>query len=342
MTTAIYRILDANLDRCREALRVIEEWCRFGRHNSPEVEILKSWRQTLAQWHLPQFRQARNTPADVGTDITHPQELQRADLQALLLANFSRAQESLRVLEEYAKLCHPEMAQAMKQMRYQVYSLETALLFDRSDRRSKLQRAVLYLVTSPVPNFFAQVEASLKGGVDIVQYRDKETADSDRLNIAHKLKELCANYNALFLINDRVDLALAVAADGVHLGQTDLPVAIARQILGAEVIIGQSTTNPAELSRAMASAVDYVGVGPVFATPTKPNKAPAGFEYVRYASQNAHLPWFAIGGLDIDNLDGVIGAGAKRIAVVRSLMQSNDPEVVARAMKQKLLTAETV
>ncbi len=342
MNSAIYRILDANLDRCREALRVIEEWCRFGRNNSSEVAVLKNLRHTLAQWHLPEFKQARNTPEDVGTALTHAQELQRADLRSLLLANFSRVQEGLRVLEEYAKLHNLEMAQAMKQMRYQVYSLETAVLFDHSDRRQRLQRAVLYLVTSPVPNFFAQVEASLRGGVDIVQYRDKETADGDRLRIATKLKDLCAEYNALFLVNDRVDVALAVGADGVHLGQTDLPVAIARQLLGAEAIIGQSTTNPEELSRAMASAVDYVGVGPVFATPTKPNKAPAGFGYVQYASHNANLPWFAIGGIDIDNLDGVIKAGAKRIAVVRSLMQSNDPEVVARAMKQKLLSQETV
>jgi thiamine-phosphate pyrophosphorylase len=338
MTSPIYRILDANLDRCREALRVIEEWCRFGRNNASEVELLKNLRHALAQWHLPEFKQARNTPADVGTAITHEQELQKADLRAVLMANFSRAQEGLRVLEEYAKLYNLEMAQAMKQMRYQVYSLETAVLFDQSDRRQRLHRAVLYLVTSPVPNLFAQVEASLRGGVDVVQYRDKEAADCDRLTIATKLKELCANYHALFLVNDRVDVALAVGADGVHLGQTDLPVAIARQILGAEAIIGQSTTNPEELKRALASGVDYVGVGPVFATPTKPDKPPAGFDYVQYACQNATVPWFAIGGIDIGNLETVIKAGARRIAVVRSLMQSNDPEVVARAMKQKLLT----
>jgi thiamine-phosphate pyrophosphorylase len=332
----VYRILDANLDRTREALRVIEEWCRFARHNQPEVEIIKNLRQSLASWHHPRLRQARNTPADVGTALTHEQEATRSDIHSVMVANFCRAQEGLRVLAEYSKLYDAQMAQAMKQMRYTVYSLESTILHQGRPLRQQLFQAQLYLVTMDVPNFFAQIESALKGGVDMVQYRDKNRTDRDRLTIAHQLKELCAKYNALFLINDRIDLALAVGADGVHLGQQDLPVQFARQILGPAVIIGQSTTSPQELELALQAGVDYVGVGPVFATPTKPNKSAVGFDYIKHAQQKCPVPFFAIGGIDIDNLDPTIEAGASRVAVVRSLMTSNDPTTVARAMKQKL------
>jgi thiamine-phosphate pyrophosphorylase len=172
--------------------------------------------------------------------------------------------------------------------------------------------------------------------VDVVQYRDKDLADLDRFHLAKQLRELCHRYDALFVINDRLDLALAVGADGVHLGQQDLPLPTARSLLGNDMIIGQSTTNPQELTKAIQEGADYVGVGPVFATPTKPNKSAAGFDYVRYAHQHCPVPFFAIGGLDLDNLDATIAAGAKRIAVVRSLMTSADATAVARAMKQKL------
>lgn len=332
----VYRILDANLDRTREALRVIEEWCRFARNNQLEVETLKHLRQSLAVWHHPCLRQARDTPTDVGTSLTHSQEANRSDIVAVITANFCRAQEGLRVLEEYSKLYDPQMAQAMKQMRYTVYSLESTILLKGQPRRQQLHQAQLYLVTMDVPNFFQQIESALKGGVDMVQYRDKNRDDRDRLAIAHQLKELCTKYNALFLINDRIDLALAVSADGVHLGQQDLPVSFARQVLGPSVIIGQSTTSPYELNLALEAGIDYVGVGPVFATPTKPNKAAVGFDYIKHAQQKSTVPFFAIGGIDIDNLDQSIEWGAKRVAVVRSLMCSNDPTAVARAMKQKL------
>ncbi|MFN3925945.1 MAG: thiamine phosphate synthase [Pseudanabaenaceae cyanobacterium] len=329
----LYRILDANLDRVREALRVIEEWCRFGQDNVQAVEILKDLRQQLASWHQPQFRSARNTSGDVGTGLTHPQEHQRLDITAVLLANFSRAQEGLRVLEEYSKLYDPAMARAMKQMRYRVYTLETMVM---NDRRQKLSNASLYLVTMPVPNFMEQVAGALKGGVDIVQYRDKDLADSDRLTIAKQLKELCQQYDALLIVNDRVDIALAVGADGVHLGQQDLPLPIARQLVGQDMILGQSTTNPEELHRAIEQGADYVGVGPVFPTPTKPNKPAAGCDYVRYARAHCPIPFFAIGGIDLTNLNDTISAGANRIAVVRALMTSADPTAVAKAMRAQL------
>lgn len=324
----VYRILDANLDRSREGLRIIEEWCRFGLNHSAYTNQLKHLRQTLAQWHTPDLRLARDTPNDPGTGLTHPQEAERTSLQDVLQANFCRLQESLRVLEEYGKLYRTEFALACKAMRYEVYTLESQLL--GSYRQQRLQQALTYLVTSPQENLIAVVEAALQAGIAIVQYRDKQTEDCFRLDLAQHLKHLCHRYNALFLINDRVDLALAVEADGVHLGQTDLPIAVARQLLGSQRIIGRSTTNPEEMERALGEGADYIGVGPVYSTPTKPGKAAAGLDYVRYARDHAPVPWFAIGGIDVDNLDEVLAAGAERVAVVRAVMTAENPTLIAQ------------
>jgi len=347
----IYRILDANLDRAREALRTIEEWCRFGLEDIDLCDRCKQMRQTLAQWHKEEFRRARNTPDDPATGLSHANEVSRADVQAVLRANMGRLQEALRVLEEYGKIIDPNLGAAMKQMRYQVYTLESQLLSHEAKhignkigqiRRQKLQNASLYLVTMPVDNIVSVVEAALQGGVQIVQYRQKDGEDGTRLAIAQQLCDICHKYDALFLVNDRVDIAIAVGADGIHVGQTDLPVAAVRQILNANggdasrYIIGQSTTNPQELEIALNNQVDYVGVGPVHATPTKPNKAAAGHEYVNYAAQNIQIPWFAIGGIDEHTLEDAIAAGAKRVAVVRAIMKAEHPDVIAKQMRSRL------
>ena len=329
MQRAIYRILDANLDRAREGLRIIEEWCRFGINNQQLAQECKQLRQELAQWHSAELRQARDTPSDVGTELSHPQEEKRDSINSLLQANICRTQEALRVLEEYGKLYQLQMSLICKQIRYRVYTLESNLL--NSDRLTKLQNSALYLITSPSENLLSIVDESLKGGVSLVQYRDKEiTDDNVILAQAQQLCQLCHKYNALFLVNDRVEVALAVDADGVHLGQQDIPIALARQILGSGKIVGRSTTNPEEMQKAIAERADYIGVGPVYQTPTKPAKAAAGFEYVQYAAANSPIPWFAIGGIDLNNLPNVLEAGAQRVAVVRAIMRAEQPALVTR------------
>ena len=321
--TAVYRILDANLDRAREGLRIIEEWCRFGLNDQETATICKNMRQELANWHSNQLRTARDTPNDPITGVTHPQEAERESIDNLLQANLCRVQEALRVLEEYGKLYEVKFASVMKQMRYQVYTLESQLL-----RRSNLQllkESNLYLVTSPVDNLFAVVELALKGGLKIVQYRHKNQDDLIKIQEASKLRQLCSEYSALFIVNDRIDIALAVNADGVHLGQTDCSIEIARQILGTGKIIGKSTTNPQEMAQAIKDGADYIGVGPIYETPTKAGKKAAGLEYVNYAKENASIPWFAIGGIDNENIKDVIQAGATQIAVVRAIMEAQNP-----------------
>jgi thiamine-phosphate pyrophosphorylase len=336
----IYRILDANLDRAREGLRIIEEWCRFGLNNGTMAQECKQMRQELANWHSSELRIARDTPGDSGTELTHPQEEERATIEDLLQANLCRVQEALRVLEEYAKLYNAELAATMKQMRYQVYTLESNLLVQR--RQQLLEQARLYLVTSPSENLLTVVEAALQAGLNLVQYRHKDADDMVKLAEAYKLCQLCHAYGALFIVNDRLDIALAVNADGVHLGQKDLPIGIARQILGSQKIIGKSTTNPQEMEKAIAEGADYLGVGPVYETPTKAGKAAAGLEYVRYARNNATVPWFAIGGIDTNNIIEVLKAGANRVAVVRVIMEAEHPGRVSQYFLSQLMRKQSL
>lgn len=338
--SAVYRILDANLDRAREGLRIIEEWCRFGLNHAGFTDECKQMRQELAQWHTAEIRMARDTPNDPGTELTHPQEALRTGIIEVLQANFCRIQEALRVLEEYGKLVRPELAAGSKQMRYRVYSLESNVIGHQ--RLQKLGRSHLYLVTSPSDRLFEIVEAALQGGLGLVQYREKQADDLTRIQVGKKLRELCHRYEALFIMNDRVDLALAVDADGVHLGQDDVPIALARQILGSQHIVGRSTTNPEEMQRALDEGADYIGVGPVYDTPTKPDKPAAGLDYVRHAIAHSPVPCYAIGGINADNLQEVIATGAERVAVVRAIMAAEQPTLMTQFFVSQLERIQTI
>ena len=331
---AIARILDANLDRAREGLRVVEEWCRLGLENSDCTDKCKQMRQEIAHWHTSDLRKARDTINDPGTDLSHPQEAIRENIEQLLQANLCRVQEALRVLEEYGKLYDPNMGNAFKKIRYQVYILESELL--QSYRYKKLINASLYLVTSSTKNLLKTVESALQGGLTLVQYRKKDVDDIIRLEMAQKLSELCHKYDALFIVNDRADIALEVNADGFHLGQQDIPISLARRILGPNKIIGRSTTNPQEMAKAIAEKADYIGVGPVYATPTKPDKQAAGLDYVKYAAQHSPIPWFAIGGIDEHNVTELIASGATQVALVRAIMEADNPQKTTAKLLKKL------
>jgi thiamine-phosphate pyrophosphorylase len=193
----------------------------------------------------------------------------------------------------------------------------------------------------------AVVEAALQGGVRLLQYRAKADArgvdgalldDQARLQQARALRDLTARHGALFIVNDRIDLALAVEADGVHLGQGDLPPAIARRLLGPERLIGRSTHCLSQLQQAVADGCDYVGVGPVHATPTKPGREPVGLDYVHQAAAASPIPFFAIGGIDAGNLGAVRTAGATRVAVVRAITEAADPRRAAADLLAALQT----
>jgi thiamine-phosphate pyrophosphorylase len=180
------------------------------------------------------------------------------------------------------------------------------------------------------------LEASLHGGVDIVQLRMKDASDDEILAAANMVASACRAHEARFILNDRPDLVEPAGADGVHIGQDDATVPDARAMVGADRIIGLSTHTPDQIDAANAAGVDYIGVGPVYETPTKPGRPAVGLELVRYAAEHARVPFFAIGGIDTTNVRAVVQAGAARIAVVRALTESAQPEHVARALRSEL------
>jgi thiamine-phosphate pyrophosphorylase len=207
---------------------------------------------------------------------------------------------------------------------------------DGSERRERLHAARLYLVTGSRPGgrSLAEVlEPALRGGVDLVQLREKDAGDAEILAAAAEARPLCMAAGALLLVNDRPDLAVAAGADGVHVGQDDMTVADARAITGPELLVGLSTHAPSEIDAADA---DYIGVGPVHATPTKPGRPAVGLDLVGYAAEHAEVPWFAIGGVDPASVDVVVEAGATRIAVVRAITDATDPEAAASALRAAL------
>jgi len=206
----------------------------------------------------------------------------------------------------------------------------------------RLAAARLYLVCGAAGDgrdLRAFLDAALRGGVDVVQLREKDPSvgDDALLAAAQVFRDACDAHGALFVLNDRPDLAAAARADGVHVGQDDMPVAEARALVGEDVLLGRSTHTPEQVEDAAVADVDYFAVGPVHATPTKPGRPAVGLELIRHAASAPRaVPWFAIGGIDTSNVAAVVEAGASRIVVVRALTDADDPETTARALRGAL------
>jgi thiamine-phosphate pyrophosphorylase len=203
------------------------------------------------------------------------------------------------------------------------------------DRRQRLRDARLYFVADRGGMQHA-LDAALAGGADLFQLRDKDASDDELLAAAGTAREKCRAAGALFLINDRPDLAVACDADGVHVGQDDTPVARAREIVGDDAIVGLSTHSVKQAQAGCRSGADYIAVGPVHATPTKEGRPAIGIEPIKYAAAHVNVPWFAIGGIDTKTVGDVVRAGARRIVVVRALTDAADPEAVARTLRTSL------
>lgn len=330
----VARLIDANLDRAREGLRVIEDWCRFGLDRLDLVKPLKHWRQQLGQCHLDHYKQARSTATDIAAGLAHPAQQQRSQPSQIVAANCARVQEALRVLEEFGRDQDARLASTAASIRYGLYDLEVTILQagHRAERRQRLEQSRLCLITSPSEDLSPRVEAALQAGVSLVQYRAKEGNDRERLADARALADLCRRHGALFVVNDRIDLALLVDADGVHLGQDDLPTDAARQLVGGGMLLGRSTHNLEQLQAAQQEDCDYLGVGPIYATGTKPDKVPQGLLWARQAGEHATLPWFAIGGINADRLPELREAGVSRVAVVGAIMAAADPSAASGSL----------
>jgi thiamine-phosphate pyrophosphorylase len=202
-----------------------------------------------------------------------------------------------------------------------------------------LDDARLYFVTEAIASDRLLDEA-LAGGCDVLQLRDHDASDDELLAAAERFRDACDAHGALFVVNDRPELALQAGADGIHVGQDDLPVEAVRRLVGPELIIGLSTHSPAELDAGLKSQADYLSVGPVWETPTKAGRPATGLDYVRHAAAVATKPWFAIGGIDDSTIGQVVAAGAKRVVVVRAIRDAADPRAAASALKSRLVDVE--
>lgn len=209
---------------------------------------------------------------------------------------------------------------------------------DGDQIRRKLAEARLYLCTPNRPDLAEFVDAAIAGGVDIVQLRDKSLEAGPELRVLAELAEVCAARGALLSVNDRADVALAAQADVLHLGQDDIPVSLARRIVGDEIVIGRSTHDVAQATAAASEPrVDYFCTGPCWPTPTKPGRTAPGLDLVRAtAAMTPERPWFAIGGIDGERLPEVLAAGATRVVVVRAITEAEDPKAAAQALVKRL------
>ena len=336
--SSVAQLIDANLDRAREGLRVLEDWCRYSLHQKDLVIQIKDWRQCLGKAHLDYYKFARNLEKDYGLGLSHPNQKDRKSPDKILIANCNRVQEALRVLEEFCRVEDPELSQLAAKIRYKIYEIEPILLKNsyKENRVKKINKNCLYVITKSTPKLIGIVDKILQAGAGIIQYRCKKSTDLEMLSEANELSKICKKYGALLIVNDRVDLALAVGADGIHVGQNDLPTSILRKLIGEDMIIGQSTKNLDEFYKAHELGCDYLGVGPINSSETKPDLKPIGLDYASKLSRDASIPWFAIGGINLSNLDEILSKGVKKVAVSDAIITSEDPFKTTQEFLKKL------
>ncbi len=336
------RVLDANLNRAREAARVVEDYCRFGLDDRFLTEQVKELRHGLAAaaQKLPQdaLLAARDTLRDVGTTATAGGEYDRASPAHVALVNLKRLQEALRSLEEFGKVFGPDLGRDLEALRYRAYTLERAVAIG-STSRDRLAAARLYVLVTrgqcPAALDWTVREAA-RGGADVFQLREKAMPDRELLECARNVRQWTRAAGVLFVVNDRPDVARLCEADGVHLGQDDMSVKDARRVVGPGVLIGVSTHSVEQLRAAILDGADYVGIGPTFPSRTKAFADFPGLAFVRAASAETRLPAFALGGIGPTNVTDVVEAGARRIAVGAAVCAADDPEQAARLLKAAL------
>jgi len=344
------RIIDANLNRIGEGLRLLEDIARLLLNDATLTERLKAMRHRLITSDLPfnqQLLQARDSEGDVGIDIEAPEQKGQRELPLMVVANSRRIQQSLRTIEESAKT--PELAskfgsEKFKQARFELYSIERRL-FSRLLRRDKVKQiSGLYaIIDTQALKGRSHIEAAteiIRGGAEVIQLRDKLSSKKELLHIAQQLKKLCAEHNVLFIVNDYLDLALAADADGLHLGQDDIPTRTARKLLPIDKILGISARTIELATAAQSEGADYLGVGAMYPTSTKETAVVVGLERLRQIRQAVSLPLVAIGGITKDNASEVMAAGASSVAVISAILQAESPQEAARQIADKLETPE--
>ena len=348
MPEKIWRVIDANLNRTGEGLRVLEDIARLVLDDAALSQQLKLMRHRLLSGDLPfntKLVNARDAQGDVGASTLAPGQEKEKELLLVVVANARRVQESLRTIEELAKAqdmppkLHPE---EFRKARFDLYSIERELLgkLTRRDKAAHLSGLHAIIDTQALTGR-SHIEVALQiiqGRAKTIQLRDKFTSKNELLPIAQKLKALCSEHNVLFIVNDYLDLALAADADGLHLGQSDLPVRVARRLVPIDKILGCSTTTVDQAVAAEADGADYVAIGSIYPTPSKETAVIVGLDRLRQVRQAVKLPLVAIGGITKDNAAEVVAAGADSIAVISAILGTKSPELAARYIANRIET----
>lgn len=343
--SAIPRILDANLNRAREACRLMEDAARFAINDGKLCGELKSIRHDLREaiddLPLPAgvLEANRDTTGDVGTGISTQSETTRGGLLDIVIAAGKRLGESLRVIEEMCKTLDAEVASQIESLRYRAYVVEQQLHLRLGSGRAKQWRLCLLLTRSLCERPWREVlRESIAGGVDCVQVREKDMDGGDLCRHVRDVIDLAKSVALVtVIVNDRVDVALAAGADGVHLGQNDLTIHEARKIAGRNLLIGASTHDLDEARTAVEAGADYCGVGAMFATSLKPEREPSGPRYLQsFIMRFPVTPHLAIGGITPANIHQLVQAGVRGVAVSTAICAADDHGAVARSMRDAI------
>jgi len=322
----ILRVLDANANRCAEGLRVVEEIARFSMQDPSMTASLKDMRhrvrrsvETLARGSLMH----RDSVGDVGSGSATASELARGSVAVVARANFARAEEALRVLEEFGKLVDAQGARIFKSLRFTLYTIERGFFAEPTAARvprAPFLYAILDRSVVERGRVAAVARDLVSAGVGMIQYRAKLTGVEEKRRDVVAILGAARGSSIPVLVNDDVELAVETGADGVHVGAEDLPPAEARSMVGEGRLVGVSVTSLDDLARVSSDAVDYIGVGPVFPSPTKPEAKALGVEFVRTVRGRTELPLVALGGITAANVLEAIDAGADGIAAVSALL----------------------
>lgn len=341
MDAAAYRILDVSLNRLREALRVVEDYARFVLEDPDAAysakQLRHATREVVARLDEHALSCSRDIRGDVGRDTKVAAELHRTDSEDVAAAALARAQESARSLGEFGKLICADTAHLAEQIRYTLYELDQRIRL-RGRPRRRFRAVELYVIVTRDrcrSGWLETAEAALRGGAKCLQLREKTLSDRDLLEAARELRDLTLRYEALFIVNDRPDIAALVRADGVHLGQDDLPVDQARRILGGAALVGKSTHTREQFEQALREQPDYIAIGPVFASSTKPQPHIAGLETLQTVARSSTLPVVAIGGICAATIEEVARRGASCACVCSGIIASADPRAAAEELRRR-------
>lgn len=336
---SVARILDACANRAREAIRVMEDAARFLLNDAELAAALKTVRHDLTEAlrRFDALEFSRDTPGDVGRGAGPSSELRRTSAAEVVIAAGKRLGEALRSIEEYGKIIDAGLAVLIEKLRYRAYDLEQRL--NRAMASGLARQWPICVILSQRMcagrDWRDVAEAVSDAQPDCIQLRERELDDAELLRRARQLVEMAAR--STVIVNDRPDIALLAGAHGVHLGQTDLPCAAVRKMVGRQLIIGVSTSSLGEAEQALRDGADYCGLGPMFATATKSTKDPVGPAYARaFIERFPDTPHLAIGGIAPGNVDQLVTAGVRGVAVCSAVCGADDPGGVVRRLREAI------